>query len=369
MKKYAKITAIALSVVSACSVAACALSACGDDTSVKRTVDNFDEWYDALCDTIASRNYTLTADCSDTEQNISHQLLTINRAGKYSVVSVDDTPVSYFEFGDNTVSEYITRYGLDESQTFWYKNEETFGSSFAEKTYINIFYGLYDEFTLERVSVFYGFQGPNTEGLTEETMRERAEVYYEMFTYDEDTNEYRLDFSPVSEVAESLSYTLKFANGKIETLKIDSTSQSWNHPGETRVTNVVHKFTYGNAKASVPSEVTAGAARTATLKGIAESLAGTYICSPVPAQAESQYTLVLDYSGNFDIVTGYGHFVISSELNTENFKYEVKSETEVIFIMTGSEETEPHSLTIGENCLIYKDQGGQEYSFQKTAVE
>ena len=332
-----------------------------EPTEPKTTVDNFDEWYQALRDTITAENYTVKIDYSDSTQKISHDIINGKRNGEFSTFEYKEGntywthPTVYREIADTAVTTYSGYWYInDQTKSYWNKTVQELpaNSDFVSKLYNDILFGPFaDEFSMPMFSLLLGFSLDTSAELTEAGMKASANSVYEAVSYNQSTSEYTYQNN-------TLTYILKFKDGKIDFLKITN-SDTHNNSIE-----VIHTFTYGDAPAiSIPEEVKTSAALTETLLPLLTELKGTYTYE----KGNSKYELELNYFVQTVILNSNGNYTAQgTSPQSQYIKWEVISADKVIIVFEDDTKAE---LKIGDNCLIYTDKNGTEYTFAKTEQE
>lgn len=337
----------------------------GEDnpTPPKTTVDSFDEWYQALLDTLTAENYTVKTDFSDGYQHISHDIINEERNGDiiYLVCDKNNKCVTgeiYCELTDTSMIMYTHNfYKYDQTKEYWYKVENEFmkcDDEFVETLINNLAFGpIHDELGAALFALLYGYDvmDYSTE-LSEAGMKASALSIYQNAVYNQETSEYTSEFPNTSA---KTTITLKFENGKISYLKFNEEHTDY-------IVELVYNFTYGDAAPlTIPEEVKESAALTETLQNIATALAGTYIYE----KNSDKYELDFDYD-SFSLLNSIGGMYDSGKMSGMGFSWEIISADTIIVVFVDDTTAE---FKIGENCIIYTDENGTEYTFTKTEQE
>ncbi len=324
---------------------------------VKTTVDNFDEWYQALRDTLTAENYTINTHYIDTSRDMNN-IVTGKRQGNVSQFTADEHNYlwtlrqEYREYSGNTVTTYMDEpYKYDSTKSYWYIYTNAypmhFDNEYLSTLYNNVLYGPFiDEFTLETLSTIYGFPLSADVEITEEGVNASAQSIYAAVVFNEETAEYTYQLE--DEYFGEVVFTFKFKNGKISYLNIRN---------DFNFVEVTHTLTYGDATVTFPEEVKTSAALTKTLNNIASDLEGTYTYE----KDNVQHKLKFSFYDFFDYLRSFtGHYETNS---SSYFDWEIISTDKIILIFDDDTTAE---LKIGDNCLIYTDENGKEYTFTKS---
>lgn len=326
---------------------------------VKTTVDNFDEWYQALRDTLTAENYTINTHYIDTSSDMN-DIIIGKRQGNVSQLTFDENNtyyrygMAYREHSGNTMTTYVNEpYKYDSTKSYWYISYNGalhFDNEYISTLYNDLFCGPFlDEFTQGTLSIICGFPAPIIDA-TEESVKASAQSVYAAVVYNEQTAEYTYQVVHGNIYGrDNAAYTFKFQNGKISYLKINSESK------EHGFVEVTHTLTYGDATVTFPEEVKTSAALTKTLNNIASGLEGTYTYE----KDNVQHKLKFSFYDFFDyLISSTGYYD-----NSSLFDWEIISTYKIILIFDDDTKAE---LKIGDNCLIYTDENGKEYTFTKS---
>lgn len=210
--------------------------------SDKTTVDNFDEWYAAIMDTIRSDNYSYDMVSDMGGPRIE---ATMKRQGANACGVIGGVPVLYGLNGEHTQKYYENYEGQ------WKCTEYTDGTFSEYGAYFDSIQFELSCFTLrdEALSSAFG------EALVaydlsavfddEDDFKAAARERYEDVVYDETAGTYTVEV--VNSSSEKFTYSFKFLNGKVSGVMIVN--------GDRVVT--YSNFVYGNASVTIPDEILA----------------------------------------------------------------------------------------------------------------
>lgn len=261
MKK--KILAILLGVIMSLTCVS-ALAACtgedgsnksgvnGETNEQKTTVDNFEEWYQAIMDTINSDNYMIhvTYNNSSGENRIGDWKREGNKYQKQ--INSESKPTGYGVIDEKMITEYTYSNVTegDNSSGKWvpYEFKESADSVYGvylEHFRFNVIcFGMLDE----GMSIFMGALLKHSDDLeikNETDLKTNAAIRYEEVTYDVAKGVYIVTNSDYGETV-----ILKFLNGKISYMYVQTIQGDWWAQG-------TYTFTYGGASVTIPDEVLA----------------------------------------------------------------------------------------------------------------
>lgn len=204
----------------------------------KTTVDNFDEWYAAMMDTIHSDNYSY--DISD--MGGPRIEATLKRQGANACGVIGGVPVLYVLNGEHTQKYYENYEGQ------WKCTEYTDGTFSEYGAYFDSIQFELCRFTSRDENLIFAFGEalvayvPGAVFDDEDDFKAAARERYEDVVYDETAGTYTVESG-------QFSYSFKFLNGKVSGVMIVN---------GYRVGVVTYSnFVYGNASVTIPDEILA----------------------------------------------------------------------------------------------------------------
>ncbi len=217
----------------------------GGSGSDKTTVDNFDEWYAAIMDTIHSDNYSYELIVANGSQQ--QQPITVKRQGANVGASVTDIYMLYGLVGEHTFRYYDN---FDESwQCTEYSDSETSekGTYYARLQFELGCFALRDEGLCSAFGDALMYSGTDFYIEDEDDLKAIAAERYDDVVYDATEGTYTVEYVSQISGADIYTYTFKFLNGKVSSV----VAKNGEHVRTYR------NFNYGNASITIPDEVLA----------------------------------------------------------------------------------------------------------------
>lgn len=344
----------------------------------KTTVDNFEEWWQAIKDSFGSDNFIWNVETIIGEEK---ETMSCERQGETMHRSCMSFETNHFvkEFYAKLIEEepaamemydYCDHISLNSEDGYWRKiwqsfegdeDMEYFFSQPYSKPYMHNLVILTYFWDIEYLSTLMGFCGVKFEDYfcdeepTEETMKLNAEEVYQSVSYDpkDDSYHFRNQFD--------FDIAIKFLDRKISKLCIEE-----NYSDMSNSIMVLY-MTYGNSNVTIPDEVVTSANETAARSVLAESLNGTYSLRKADG---STSTLKIYFSSNNVWGSGYYENDIDGDKDLldipQSFTCELISEDSIF--LTGkdsNDDWEEISLSIEQGSLLYTADDGTKHRFVK----
>lgn len=360
-------------------------SACTEEKGGNGKIDNFDEWWQAVTESLSSDNYVWNVEYvwnEEPEMGEEKETMSMKRQGDSIYRSCKNIKIYMGEeyyaklIGEQPAAFYQYFYSNHISPNFeggyWRKILQSFeGDADVEyfltqpfsRPYMHNLLILAGDWDIEYLSTLMDFCGVKFEDYfgdeepTEESVKQNAEEVYKSASYDPEDGSYhfknRFDYN----------VAVKFFDGKISEISIEETYSDMSHAV------MVINMTFGNADVTLPDEVITSANETAAKSVLAESLNGKYTVRKPDGNTS---TLELHFTGGD--VRGFGNYKNDIEEADylldfpQSFACELISE-DTILLKGGGDSLDNWkdillSIEPGTPTLIYKD-GAQEFGFFK----